>query len=119
MFINKELKTKYGCFYISNDEEPELFYCKLYDSNKKWVANITYKSTIDKLKKMQSIEAFVNIGISNNVIWSDNLKDLFDMFMETMGCYYIEEEYVDELETFKDYVNQVGNTCFVLDFDSI
>lgn len=115
----KKLKTIYGDFYYTTDEEPECFYCKLYDSNKNWVANITCESTIEKIKNMQIMEDFVKIGIADNVIWSDDIDDLFDNFMETLQIEYIEEEYVDEFEYFRDYVNQVGNTYFVLDYDNI
>lgn len=117
-FIEKPLETKLGTFYISNDSERELFYCKLYDSNKEWVANITYKSTINKLINMESIEDFVEIGISDNAIWNNDLNELFDTYVDIVGSDYI-EEYEKDLELFKEYVNQVGEIYFVLDFDMI
>lgn len=118
IFIEKPLETKLGTFYISNDSERELFYCKLYDSNKNWVANITYKSTINKLINMKSIEDFVEIGISDNAIWNNDLNELFDTYVDIVGSDYI-EEYDKDLELFKEYVNQVGEIYFVLDFDMI
>ena len=120
-FIYKEIKTKVGTFYISNNSEREHFYCKLYDSNKEWVANITYKSTIDELKEIESIEDMVEIGICDNAIWSSTINDLFERYNFMMNVNYEtyhKEEKLEMYETFMSYVNKVGSTYFVLDYDN-
>ena len=111
--MNKKIKTDIGDFYISDEEEKEYFYCKLYDSNKDWVANIYNEGTIKSLRKIKNCEDLVNLGIGNNAIWDRDLRKLFYMF-----CEIVEEENTDEnFEIFKGYVNKIGDIYFVLDFD--
>ena len=79
IFIEKPLETKLGTFYISNNAEREHFAFKLYDSNKEWVANLLYETTIEDIMNIESIEDFVELGISDNAIWttikpSDDIK---------------------------------------------
>lgn len=121
IFIEKPLETKLGTFYISNNEEREHFAFKLYDSNKEWVANLLYETTIEDIMNIESIEDFVELGISDNAIWNNDLEDMFYDYVDTMQPDYEtlhKTEKYELYQTFKEYVNKVGDTYFILDFDN-
>lgn len=122
IFIEKPLETKLGTFYISNNEEREHFAFKLYDSNKEWVANLLYETTIEDIMNIESIEDFVELGISDNAIWNNDLEDMFYDYIDTTQPDYEtlhKTEKYELYQTFKEYVNKVGDTYFILDFDNI
>ena len=122
IFIEKPLETKLGTFYISNNEEREHFAFKLYDSNKEWVANLLYETTIEDIMNIESIEDFVELSISDNAIWNNDLEDMFYDYVDTMQPDYEtlhKTEKYELYQTFKEYVNIVGDTYFILDFDNI
>lgn len=120
-FVDEPIETKIGTFYITRDSRED-FYCGLCDSNKEWVANIYNKKTIEYLKEIESIEDMVELGICRNAIWNNNLDDMFYDYIDTMEPNYHtfhKEEKLECYQTFKEYVNKVGETYFILDYDEI
>lgn len=107
----KELETNVGKFYIKGN--------KLFDSNKYFVAYVYDEEIINNLKNIKSIEDLVNIELCDNVMWDNKKKDLFENYMETLYWDVPIREYNTYFHIFKDYINKVGNTYFVINFDEI
>lgn len=106
-----EIKTKVGTFYLEKTPNGAN-YCKLLDSNKKWVVNIFRKYTAEKLEDIQELSELVDLGIADNVTWGNSLEDLAN---EINNLYEVDMT-ADELKDY-DFLNKCGDTYFIIDFE--
>lgn len=117
----RKLETPIGTFYLefNVDLTDSTIYCGLCDSNKKWITNIYHKETIEELKKIKSIGDLTDIGIAQNCTWAQSIAELTEEINDT---YFWDEELEEErfseedMENY-DFVNKVGTTYFIIDFE--
>lgn len=102
------LRTKLGNLYYENG--------KLLDSYKTRICYIDYNET-PNVRKIQSIEDLVNLGIVHNVIWDDDKVDLYYTLLDVL--FIDEDKYDPPYSDFIQCVNKLGNIYFVVDYDDI
>lgn len=102
------LKTKLGNLYYEKG--------RLLDSDKRRICYIDYNQT-PSIRKIQSIEDLVNLGIVHNAIWDDHKTDLYYTMLDVL--FIDEDEYDPPYSDFIQCVNRLGDIYFVVDFDDI
>lgn len=115
----KRLETPIGTFYLLYNDVIPNCYCALLDSNSKWFTNIYHKETIKKLKQIKSVGDLVDLGIAENCTWAQTIEELTE---EVNFMYFSDPEYpednfsVEDMQNY-DFLNKVGTTYFVIDFE--
>ena len=113
----RKLETPIGTFYLLYNDSTDDIHCELLDSNSKWITNIYHKNTIKNLKTIQSIGDIVDILALQNCTWGQTIEDLTD---EINDIYYYEYENerfsVEEMKNYY-FLNKVGTTYFIIDFE--
>lgn len=115
----RKLETPVGTFYLLYNDSTDDIHCELLDSNSKWITNIYHRSTIRKLKNIQCISELVDLGIADNCTWGQSIEELAN---EINDVYFWEDECEEDRFTTEemadyDFVNQVGTTYFIIDFE--
>ena len=117
----KKLETPIGIFYLTYnvDSTDSSIHCSLLDSDKKWITNIYHKETIKELKQIKSVGDLVNLGIAQTCSWAPTIEELTDLIND---LYYWETEYKEDAFTLEDmqnydFLNKVGDTYFIIDFE--
>ena len=115
----RKLETPIGVFYLLYNDSTSDIYCELLDSDSKWITNIYHKESIKKLENIHSIGDIVDILALQNCTWAQSIEELTAEINDT---YYWEEEYQDEAFTLEDmqnydFLNRVGTTYFIIDFE--
>lgn len=126
----KEIKIEnktLGTMYLDLIEEERI---KLLDSNKEYVGYIYYteekdiQKTINELIEIKHISDIVNLGFCNNMIFGESFEDIIDEYIEyNENCDISDEEKewnIKELkESISEYINQIGNNYFLVDYDEL
>ena len=115
----RKLETPVGTFYLLYNDSTSDIHCELLDSNSKWITNIYHKSIPNKLKSIHSVGDIVDILALQNCTWAQTIEELAEEINDT---YYYDEECEDKKFTAEemadyDFLNQVGTTYFVIDFE--
>lgn len=130
MKMEKEIKVEnktLGTMYLDLFEKERI---KLLDSNKEYVGYTCYfeekdiQETINKLIEIKHISDIVNLGFCNNMIFGESFEDVIDVYIEyNENCDISEEEKdfnIKELkESVSEYINQVGNNYFLVDYTEL
>ena len=116
-----------GIMYLDLSEEERI---KLLDSNKEYVGYTYYyeekdiQKTINALIEIKHISDIVNLGFCNNMIFGESFDDIIEIYIEyNENCDISEEEKdfnIKELkESVSEYVNQIGNNYFLVDYTEL
>lgn len=105
------LRTKFGNLYYEKNN--------LYDSDKKLICGFDYRDT-PMIRKLESIEDFVNFRYVDNAIWDTNTQDLYDNYMDIINwdCHLSDDEML-QYDEFLGWVNKLGDTYFVVNYTDI
>lgn len=115
----RKLETSIGTFYLLYHASTDDIHCELLDSNSKWITNLYHKGTIKKLRNIQDISELVDLGIADNCTWGNSIKQLTDDINDIYYAFPEDKEYrfsVKEMKKY-DFLNKVGNTYFIIDFE--
>lgn len=116
----RKLETPIGTFYLDyRNNLDNTIHSALLDSDKKFITNIYHKETIKELKNIQSIGDIVDILALQNCTWGQSIDELTDEInFVYFSCPESKEDRfsVDDLKNY-DFLNKVGTTYFVIDFE--
>lgn len=111
----RRLETPIGTFYLLYNDSTSDIHCELLDSDSKWVTNIYHRSTIKKLKENQNIWNLADILALQNITWGNTIDELLDSIIDAFYDEY-DESIKEELRDY-DFINKVGTTYFIIDFE--
>ena len=102
------LRTKLGDLYYENG--------KLLDSDKRRICYIDYNET-PSVRKIQSIEDLVDLGVVNNAIWDTSKEEMYYTLLDIL--FVDDDDYNPPYSDYIQCVNRLGDIYFVVDYDDI
>lgn len=125
--MNDEIKIEnetLGTMYLDLNERKRI---KLLDSDKEYVGYIYYfeekdiQKTINDLIKIKHISNIVDLGFCDNMIFGESFDDIVEIYIEHIETSEEENDFdIKELkESLSEYVNQIGNNYFLVDYTEL
>lgn len=115
----RKLETPIGTFYLLYNDSTDDIHCELLDSNSKWITNLYHKGTIKLLKENNNIWKLADILGLQNITWGKTIDELIVSLLNAFYDDYAEEDEKslrEELQEY-DFINQIGNKYFIIDFE--
>lgn len=109
-----KINSKIGTFYLVE----ESYQWWLEDSEHSTIAEVTDEQ-VEQLKKLNSIEDLVEIGICENVSWAPTEEEVIEPSMEYAYNNLDEEDINDFMEHIKQKIYIIGKTYFIMDYTDI